>query len=166
MAFDIPGLGYEAPDIWRIGIAAFWVGIPLLSVRRLSTGLLLSCGEFWSVEELLLDTGDLALLADSMNQCLIEANWWKKACWRRRLGRLFDIPFGGARNSGFVETSCSVLLGRERLISLGGRGGRRREELAERERIESFSIGGGATGDLGESRVLISGNRGSSGRIN
>ena len=96
----------------------------------------------------------------------MEANWLKKACWRRRLGRLFDIPFGGPRKSGFVETSWSVLPGRDRLFSLGGRGGRRREELAERERIESFSIGGGGIGDLGESRVLSSGNSGSSGRIN
>ena len=120
----MPGLGYEAPDIWRIGIAAVWLGIPVFSVRRVSTGLFLSCGEFWTVEELLLETGDLVLLADSINQCFMEASWWKKACWRRRLGRLFDIPFGGARKSGFVETSCSVLPGRDRLFSLGGRGGR------------------------------------------
>ncbi len=86
--------------------------------------------------------------------------------WRRRLGRLFDIPFGGARRSGFVETNWSVLPGRDRLLSLGGGGGRRREELAERDRIESFSIGGGGIGEPGESRVLPSGNRGSSGRIN
>ena len=129
-------------------------------------GLFFPCGEFLSVEESLLETGDLALLADSMNQCLIDASWWKKACWRRRLVRLFDIPFGGASRSGFLEISCSVLPGRDCLFSLGGGGGRRCEELTESERIESFSIGGGGTGDLGESRVLPSGNRGRSGRIN
>ena len=128
-------------------------------------GLFLSCGEFLSVEESLLETGDLALLADSMNQCLMDASWWKKACCRRRLGRLFDIPFGGASRSGFVETSWSVLPGRDRLLSLGGGGGRRREELAEREDIESFSIGGGGTGEPGEPRALPSGSRGSSGRF-
>ena len=46
IGFDMPGLGYEAPDIWRMGIAAVWLGIPLFSVRRVSTGLFLSCGEF------------------------------------------------------------------------------------------------------------------------
>lgn len=163
----MPGRGYEAPESWCVGVAADRLGVPLFSVRRGSTGLFLSCGEFRSVEESLLDTGDLALLADSMNQCLMEASWWKKACWRRRLGRLFGVPLGGTRRSGFVETSWSVLPGRDRLLSLGGGGGggRRQEELAERERIESFSIGGGGTGDPGESRVLPSGKRGSSGRI-
>ena len=146
-------------------MAADRLGVPLFGVRRGSTGLFLSCGEFRSVEESLLETGDLALLADSMNQCLMDASWWKKACWRRRLGRLLGIPLSGTRRSGFVETSWSVLPGRDRLLSLGGREGRRREELAERERIESFSIGGGGTGDPGESRVLPSGKRGSSGRI-
>ena len=59
-----------------------------------------------------------------------------------------------------------MLPGRDRLLSLGGGGGRRRDELTERERIESFSIGGGGAGDRGESRVLPSGKRGSSGRTN
>ena len=127
-------------------------------------GLFLSCGEFLSVEESLRETGDLALLADSMNHCLIDASWWKKARWRRRFGRLFNVPFGGARRSGFIETSWSVLPGRDRMRSLGGSGGRRREELVERERIESFLIGEGGTGDPGESSVIPSGNRGSSGR--
>ena len=58
-----------------------------------------------------------------------------------------------------------MLPGRDRLFSLGGGGGRRREELAERERIESFSIGGGGTGEPRESKVIASGRRGSSGRI-
>lgn len=161
----MPGRGYEAPESWRVGVAANRLGVPLFRVRRGSMGLFLSCGEFLSVEESLLETGDLALFADSMNQCLMDASWWKKACWRRRLGRLFDIPIDGARRSGFVETSWSVLPGRDPLLSLGGGGGRGREELAERERIESFSIGGGGTGEPGESRALPSGNRGSSGRI-
>lgn len=161
----MPGRGYEAPDSWRIGVAADRLGVPLFNVRRDSMGLFLSCGEFFSVEESLLETGDLALLADSRNQCLMDASWWKKACWRRRFERFFDIPFGGAKRSGFVETNWSVLPGRDRLLSLGGGSGRRCEELAERERIESFSIGGGGTGEPGEPRVLPSGNRGSSGRI-
>lgn len=37
-------------------------------------GLFLSFGEFLSVEVSLLETGDLALLADSMNQCLMDAS--------------------------------------------------------------------------------------------
>ena len=105
LGFDIPGRGYEAPESWRVGVAADRLGVLLLIVQRGSMGLFLSCGEFRSVEESLLETGDLALFADSINQCLIDASWWKKACWRRRSGRLFAIPLGGARRSGFVETS-------------------------------------------------------------
>ena len=105
LGLGILGRGYEAPESWRVGVPANRLGAPLFSVRRGSMGLLLSCGEFLSVEESLLETGDLALLADSMNQCFMDASWWKKACWRRRLARLFGISFGGARRSGFVETS-------------------------------------------------------------
>lgn len=151
-------------ESWRVGVAADRLEIPLLNVRRGSMGLFLPCGEFWGVEESLLEIGGLAFLAESMNQCLIDANWWKKACWRRRSGCLFDMPFGGARRSGLVETIWSVLPGRNRLVSFGGGGGRCREELTERECIESFSIGGGGTGEPGETKVLPSGNRGSSGR--
>ena len=103
--FNIAGRGYEAPESWRVGVEADWLGLPLFSIRRGLMGLFFSCGEFRSVEDSLLETGDLALLADSMNQCLMDASWWKKACWRRRLERLFDVPLGGARKSGFAETN-------------------------------------------------------------
>lgn len=64
-----------------------------------------------------------------------------------------------------METSWRVLP-RDRLISFGGRGGLRRVELIERVRTGSFSIGGGGIGDPGESRLIPSGNFGTSGRIN
>ena len=57
------------------------------------------------------------------------------------------------------------MLPRDRLTSFGGGAGRRREELTERFRTGSFSIGGGGTGEFGESRLIPSGNLGSSGRI-
>ena len=52
----------------------------------------------------------------------------------------------------------------DRLTSFGGRGGRRLEELTERCRTGSFSIGGGGSGEFGESRLIPSRNLGSSGR--
>ena len=73
------------------------------------------------------------------------------------------IPLGGgASKSELAETSCNVLP-RDLLLSFGGRGGRRRVELIDRVRIGSFSMGGGGAGELGESRVMPSGSRGSSG---
>lgn len=74
LEFGIPGRGYEVPDRWRVGVAADRLGVPLSSVWRDSIGLFFSCGEFLSVEESLLEMGDLALLADSMNQCLMDAS--------------------------------------------------------------------------------------------
>ena len=53
------------------------------------------------------------------------------------------------------------MLPRDLLRSLGGGTGRCREELAER--MESFSIGGGGVGEVGDSSAIPSGNRGSSG---
>ena len=84
------------------------------------------------------------------------------ACWCFRLDRLLEMPFGGAKRSGLVETSCRVLP-RDRLASFGGRGGRRRVELVDRGLTSSFSIGGGGTGDFGESKLIPSGSLGSSG---
>ena len=55
------------------------------------------------------------------------------------------------------------MLPRARLTSFGGGAGRRWEELTDRFRTGSFSIGGGGTGDFGESRLIPSGNLGSSG---
>lgn len=74
LGLGMPGRGYEVPDRWRVGVAADRLGVPLFSVWRGSMGLFLSCGEFLSVEESLLEIGDLALLADSMNQCLMDAS--------------------------------------------------------------------------------------------
>lgn len=74
-----------------------------------------------------------------------------------------ELPFGGAKRSGFVEINWRVLP-RDRLLSFGGGSGRRLVELIERERTESFSIGGGGAGEPGESIVRPSGSRGSSGR--
>lgn len=66
---------------------------------RASLGLLLSSGGF-NVDTSLLVDGDLALLADSMNQCLMEASWLIIGCLdERRPGRLWGMPFGGARRS-------------------------------------------------------------------
>ena len=70
----MPGRGYETPESWRVGVAADRFGVPSINVRRGSMRLFLSCGEFLSVEESLLETGDLALLADSRNQCLMDAS--------------------------------------------------------------------------------------------
>lgn len=64
---------------------------------RISLGLLRSRGGF-KVDTSLLLEGDFALLADSMNQCLIEASWLMKGCLDgRRPGRLCGIAFGGAK---------------------------------------------------------------------
>lgn len=134
-------------------------------MRLGSTALFLEGGDCLNVEQSLFDAGDLALFADSRNQCLIEANWLIKACWCLRFARLFVTPLGGANRSEFVETSCSVLP-RERLTSFGGRGGRCLEELVERARSESFSTGAGGTGESGESRLIPSGSLGSSGKTN
>ena len=83
LMFGIPKRGYEALESWRIVVVADRLGVPLLRLRRGSIGLFLSCGEFLRVEEPLLEAGDLLLFADSMNQCLMDASWLKKACWRR-----------------------------------------------------------------------------------
>ena len=64
---------------------------------------------------------------------------------------------GWPRRSELVETSCSVLP-RDLLFSFGGGGGRRPVELTDLVRIESFSIGAGGKGELGESNVIPSGN--------
>ncbi len=37
-------------------------------------------GQGFSVEAVLLDAGDLARFADSMNQCLIDASWLMIGC--------------------------------------------------------------------------------------
>lgn len=107
----------------------------MLEVRvgelRASLGLLRSKGGLEMNGSLLLD-GDLALLADSMNQCFIEASWLMKGCLEeRRLWRPWAVAFGGAKRSWFEATSWSVLP-RDLLLSLGGRGGRCRDELCER----------------------------------
>jgi len=119
---------------------------------------------FLRVELSLFEAGDLALLADSMIQCLMEASWLRKGCWCLRCRRVLITPFDGDKRSGFVATNCSVLP-RDRLNSLGGGGGRCRVELIDRERNESFSIGVGGMGDPGVSTVIPSGNRGSSGKM-
>ena len=50
-----------------------------------------------------------------------------------------------------ATTSCRVLARDFLCISLGGGIGRRwREELTDRARIESLSIGGGGVGDAGD----------------
>ena len=117
------------------------------------------------VDASLLEAGDLALFADSMNQCLMDASWLRIAYWCFRFDRLLEMPFGGAKRSGLVETNCRVLP-RDRLTSFGGRGGRRRVELVDRGLTLSFSTGGGGTGDFGESKLIPSGNFGSSGSTN
>lgn len=51
------------------------LGVPLLGDLRCSTGPFFMGGEFLNVEVSLFEvTGDLALFADSRNQCLIDAN--------------------------------------------------------------------------------------------
>lgn len=58
---------------------------------------------------------------------------------------------------------CKTLPLDDLRLSFGGGSGLCREELVER--TESFSIGGGGvgdTGDMGDSRAVPSGNRGSS----
>lgn len=72
---------------------------------RVFLGLLRSRGGFGVEASLLLD-GDLALLADSMNQCFMEASWLMKGCLdERRPGRLGGMAFGGAKRSWFEGTS-------------------------------------------------------------
>lgn len=128
---------------------------------RASLGLLRSSGGF-SVDTSLLVEGDLALLADSMNQCLMEANWLMNGCLEeRRPGRCWNMPLGGARSSRLEATNWRVLP-LDLLRSLGGGGGRCRDEFAER--TGSFSIGGGGVADCGESMTAPSGSFGSSGR--
>ena len=114
-----------------------------------------------SVEASDFPAGDLPRLADSMNQCLMDASWLIIASCRR-LGRRFVEALAGIGSSGLVETSWSVLpLERRRSRDLGGGGGRCREELVER--IESFSIGGGGVEEAGDSMAAPSGNLGRSG---
>lgn len=55
-------------------------GVAMFGVRRGSSGLFFDGGELLSVEESLLDAGDLALFADSINQCLIDASWLRMVC--------------------------------------------------------------------------------------
>ncbi len=119
--------------------------------RRVSIGLF--SGEGLRVEGVLLDAGDLVRFADSMNQCLIDANWLIMGCGCRRGGRRLVNPLGDNR-SGFGETSCKVLL-RDLLFSFGGSGGRCLDEFADL--IESFSIGGGGVADLGVLTAVPSG---------
>ena len=74
------------------------------------------------------------------------------------------FALGGARSSGLVETSWSVLpLERRRSRGFGGGSGLCLDELAER--IESFSIGGGGVEEDGDSTAAPSGSRGRSGII-
>lgn len=80
LGVGIRGRGYEAPDILRMGVAAGRLGEATLGVRRGSSGLLFDVGEVLRVEESLLDAGDLALFADSKNQCLIDASWLRMVC--------------------------------------------------------------------------------------
>lgn len=62
---------------------------------------LFSNGGF-KVETSLFIEGDFALLADSTNQCLMEASWFMKGFREvRRPDRLFNRPLGGASDSGF-----------------------------------------------------------------
>ena len=111
-----------------------------------------------------LEPGDFVRLVLSLNQCLIEANWLYSRFERFIGARLLVTPFAGGNKSGLFETSCSVLP-RDRLLSLGGGTGLRLLELMDRGRTGSFSIGGGGNGEFGESSVMSSGSRGSSGRI-
>ena len=78
-------------------------GTVLVGERRDSTGLF-SWGGL-RVEASLLDPGDLALFADSMNQCLMEASWFMKVWLCRRTDRRFEKPCAGANRSGFDATS-------------------------------------------------------------
>ncbi len=76
------------------------------------------------VEFSLLAEGDFALLAESINQCLIEASWLIKGCLDERCpGRPLDNPFGGAKRSEFLAITWSVLP-LDRLLSFGGGCGR------------------------------------------
>ena len=61
-------------DIWRVGVIANRSEVTVFGMWRGSIGLRLEGGEFLRVDESLLEAGDLALFADSMNQCLIDAS--------------------------------------------------------------------------------------------
>ena len=73
------------------------------------------------------------------------------------------MPFGVVDKSGLFEIRCNVLAP-DRRLSLGGGAGLLLGELTDRGRMGSFSTGGGGIGDAGESSMIPSGRRGSSGR--
>lgn len=57
---------------------------------RACTGVLSDGDCLGTIEVVLLAEGDLARLADSMNQCLMEASWFRIGWWCRRPERCFE----------------------------------------------------------------------------
>ena len=157
----------EVPDICRTGVfdtlAIGRTGGVMLGTRGVSLGALLGGCRFSAVASLPFETGDFPRFAFSLNHNLMEARGFNNLrCGFLAAVRL-ETPFVGAMRAELVETSCNVLP-RDRLLSLGGGIGLLWFELAERACASSFSIGGGGTGEPGESRVKSSGRRGSSGK--
>ncbi len=112
--------------------------------------------EFLPPTGLFLDTGDLARLA---SQCRTWFSWFIIGCWCHRLRR--GLRRGeGESSSGLAR--YNALLRDSFLGSLGGGGGGRcLEELSDR--LPASSAARGASADVGEPIIEISGSCGSSG---